>query len=129
MAISLVAKTRRIDIEVEGETLTLICRQPTAQEHATFLASRFKREGNKTKTDLWPARAAFMRQILVGVENATWTDDQGYEHPIGPDERLWDEDKQYLSGLLNQPVNDWRDLIPANYLSTAATEFEEVLGN
>ena len=115
----------RIKIPTGGETVTFVCRKPTAKEVSTFLSGRYTRHRNKMVDRRVDAQLAFAKSILIDVENL------GYE-PIGTDgigtgkvvalnkaTVLSDDDKRVYQ------ASDWKDVIQANWLVSVAMQFEE----
>jgi hypothetical protein len=120
-----IASTRRVSIDVSGETVTFICRTPTAAEQSRFLNSRFSTERNKVKTRIYEARAEFMDLITVDVEGATYEQANDDEAKLSKATVLNDADKSMWAGILGAPVKSWKDLIPLSWKSSAAQRFED----
>ncbi|HVW07301.1 MAG TPA: hypothetical protein VHC90_01895 [Bryobacteraceae bacterium] len=118
--------TRRIAIEVSGETVTFICRVPTGDEQSKFLNSRFTTKRNKVESNVYPARAAFIDNIAVDVEGATFVDAQGAEKPLNASTSFTDADKaKWAKALGLRSIDSWKDLIPLSWKSSAAQQFED----
>jgi hypothetical protein len=115
----------RIPVDVSGEVVTFICRKPTGKETSQFLNKRFVTERNKVKSRLYDARQDFANSIIVDVENATYENAAGEVLPINAQTVLSEEDKRYCSGILGEPVETWKDLIPLNWKVAVAMHFED----
>ena len=120
----------RVVIDVDGEDVVFICRKPTGQEVSKFLSARFEQgRRGKVESHLYEARERFMRSIVVDIENATYQNADRQILPLTAVAVLSDADKQFASGVLKTDVRDWRDLIPANWYSSAAMHFEDAANN
>lgn len=124
MALALASKLR-IPIAVGGETVTMICRQPTAKEVSAFLSQRFQTHRNKVKSRLYEARPEFARKILQDVENAQYESASGAILPLSAQTVLSDEDRRHAGALLGRAVDSWLDLIPDSWFSAVAMRFED----
>ncbi|MCL4797638.1 MAG: hypothetical protein KJZ84_23950 [Bryobacteraceae bacterium] len=124
MALALSSK-QRIPISVGGETVTMICRQPTAKEVSIFLSQRFETKRNKIKSRLYEARPEFVRKILLDVENAQYESAGGEIRPLNAQSVLSEEDLRHASALLGRQVESWLDLIPDSWFSAVAMRFED----
>ena len=119
------ATTKRIAIDVNGETVVFICRTPSTPELSQFLNSRFATKRNKVESRVYEARAAFMDKISVDIENATYAAADGQEKPLSVKTDLSADDKTYWSGILGTRVETWKDLVPLTWKSSAAMKFED----
>jgi hypothetical protein len=119
------APTRRIPIDVNGETVVFVCRVPSAAELSKFLNGRFATVRNKVNSRVYEAREEFINKIAVDVENATYAGADGIEKPLSAATALSDEDKTFWSGMFGQRVESWKDLIPLSWKSSAAQRFED----
>lgn len=124
MALALTTKLR-IPISVGGETVTMICRQPTAKEVSNFLAQRFETKRNKIKSRLYEARPEFARKILIDVENAQYETSNGEIKQLTAQTVLTEDDTRHATALLGRPVETWLDLIPDSWFSAVAMRFED----
>jgi|SRR5665213_166743 len=119
------APTRRIAIDVNGESVIFICRVPSAPELSKFLNARFHTARNKVKSCVYEAREEFINKIAIDVENATYAGADGVEKPLGAATTLDDAEKAYWSGVQGVRVESWKDLIPLSWKSSAAQRFED----
>ncbi len=115
----------RIAIDVQDETVTFICRQPTGKEVSEFLSRRFITKRNKVQSRLYEAREEFVNRILLDVENAQYKNAKGEVLPLTKDTQLSDEDKRFCSSVLGTQVETWKDLIPLNWKCGVALHFED----
>lgn len=115
----------RIPIAVGSETVTMICRQPTAKEVSNFLSQRFETKRNKVKSRLYEARPDFARRIVLDVENAQYETASGEIKPLNAQTILGEEDVRHASTLLGRQVENWLDLIPDSWFSAVAMRFED----
>ena len=120
-----IASTRRVSIDVSGETVTFICRTPTAAEQSHFLNNRFSTKRNKVETRVYQARAEFMDKITVDIEGATYDDAAGTELPLNAATVLTDGDKTKWAEISARRCRSWKDLIPLSWKSSAAQRFED----
>jgi len=105
-----------------GAPVEFIVRRPSADEHQKFLKSRLKERRNKITTDVIAPRLALMHKILLDCRNVTIDDEHGNEIELNAQTQLTEGIREHY-GL--DALDTWRDLIPANWLSSAATYFEE----
>lgn len=124
MALALASKLR-IPIAVGGETVIMICRQPTAKEVSTFLAQRFETKRNKVHSRLYEARPVFARKIVLDAENAEYESASGAILPLNARNAIPEEDRRHAAALLGRAVDSWLDLIPDSWLSAVAMRFED----
>lgn len=117
--------TIRIQIPVGGETVTFVCRQPSAQEVSKFLDTRFETRRNKVRSRVYEARAVLIDKILVDIENAEFRDAEGAVRPLNAQTQLSEQDKAACSAVMGLQVESWKDLIPLNWKASAAMRFEE----
>ena len=125
MSVSSFSKIRRITIPVGDESVVIIVREPSSKERSDFLTSRFEMQGRKLKNLQTQARGRFIRPLLMDIENATYEDAAGNAQPLNKNTTLAEADKTYIETVLGIPVNDWRDLVNASWLSSAAMAFED----
>ena len=125
MSVSSFSKIRRITIPVGDESVVIIVREPSSKERSDFLTSRFEMQGRKLKNLQTQARGRFIRPLLMDIENATYEDVAGNAQPLNKNTTLAEADKTYIETVLGIPVNDWRDLVNASWLSSAAMAFED----
>jgi hypothetical protein len=122
---AVISSTIRIDVPVGDETVTFICRRPTAQEQSKFLTNRFEAKGRKVKSHLYEARAALIDKVLIDVKNAEYETAAGERRPLNKETQLTEEDKRHWSGIFGTAVESWKDLIPMSWKSSAAMHFED----
>lgn len=120
-----IRRTVEIEVLVGGETVTLVCRQPTAQQLSGFLNARFEAKGRKVKSHLYSARTGLIDQVLVDIKNATYENAQGELKTLNASTVLSEGDVAYWSGILGSKVESWKDLIPMSWKSSAAMRFED----
>ena len=120
--------TIRISVPVGDEDVILVCRRPSADEVSKFLNSRFTTHRNKVKSNLYPARVAFVDSILVDAENVTFVTASGEEKPLNAATVLTPDDASHWSKVLGEAVSCWKDLISMPWKSTVAMYFEEQQG-
>jgi len=101
-------KSIKFTIDVGDETVTLICKQPTAIEQQKFLKARFdtKKRG-KLKDKSIEAAIEFADLILLDVENVEYEGTGGKMLP------------------LTNKVEGWKDLLPPNWKVSLAGRFSE----
>jgi len=115
----------RVAIDVQGETVTFVCRRPTAKEVSDFLSKRFVQKRNKVEARLYEARQEFVDKIIVDIENAQFRNAAGETLELNKDTVLTDADKAYCSSVLGFQVTSWKDLISLNWKASAAQYFED----
>ena len=120
-----IGSTVSIRIPVGDETVTFICRRPSASEHSKFLRDRFEAKGRKMQNHLYEAREALIDKILVDVQGAEFETAEGIGVALNNKTTLNDADVAKWSGLLGVQVTSWKDLIPASWKSSAAMRFED----
>jgi len=120
-----IGTSRRVLIDVAGETVTFICRHPSAQELSRFLNARFIHKRGKTETNLSGSRSIFMDQITTDLEGGTFEAADGTEQPIDASYQLTEADKTKWTGILGVKVSSFLDLIPMSWKSSAAQQFED----
>lgn len=121
----LITSNVSIKVPVGGETVTFVCRRPSAQVMSAFLKNRFETKGKRVKSNLYEARATLIDKILFDIEGAEYESADGQSVPLNRNTVLTDADKQKWQGILGIPVNDWKDLIPLSWKSSAAMSFED----
>lgn len=117
--------TNRITISLpvdSGQPVEFIVRRPTAAEHQAFLKSRLTERRNKIRTDVIGPRLALMEKILVDCRHVEIDDENGNVIELNAKTEITDGIRETY-GLDGRAT--WRDLIPTNWLSSAATYFEE----
>jgi hypothetical protein len=126
MALVVISSTTRIKIPTAGgESVTFICRKPSAPEVSKFLSGRYTRKRNKMEDRRVEAQVAFAKSILLDVENLGYeligTNGIGTGKVVGLNKStvLTEEDKHFYG------VSDWKDVIQANWLVSVAMQFEE----
>ncbi len=117
--------TRRVAIDVAGETVVFICRIPSAQELSKFLNGRFTQKRNKVESRVYEARAEFIDKILVDVEGAEFEGADKTIRPLNAQTVLTEDDKVMWRGIMGTPVETWKDLIQLSWKSSAALRFED----
>lgn len=117
--------TVSIKIPVGDETVTFICRRPTAAEQSRFLKDRFEAKGRKMQNHLYEARAELMDKILQDVVGAQFEGADRKPQTFNKDTVLGETDRAHWSGILGIKVEGWKDLIPASWKSSAAMRFED----
>lgn len=121
-----IARVLSILIAVEGgNSVTVLCRRPTAQEKQKFLNSRFTTHRNKTTSRLYEARAEFFDKIAVDVEGVTFENAKDEEVPLNAQTVFTDEDKAKWQGIMGVPITGWRDLIDVAWKSSVIMRFED----
>jgi len=115
----------RVVVEAGGEDVIFICRQPSAAERSKFLSSRFVTKRNKMVSRLYEARAEFVDQILLDVENIQYCASNGEIRQLNAQAELSDADKAEYSTVHGVEVRGWRDMIPLNWKSSVAMYFED----
>ncbi len=122
---AVIASTRRIELEVGGDTVTFVCRIPTGPAMSKFLSSRFRTQRNKVESRVYEARAEFFDAIIVDLENAQFENAENQTVDLGAATVLTEADKTKWSGLMGVPVSGWKDLIPLGWKSSVAQWFED----
>jgi hypothetical protein len=114
-----------VNIDVQGETVCLVCRHPSAAELSGLLRGRYQAKGRKVKDRLYETRRDFIDRILIDCRNATFANAKHESVALDASTVLTDEDKTLWSGILGERVEIWKDLIPLNWKSSAAMTFED----
>ncbi len=114
-----------ISIDVSGDKVIIVCRRPTPQEQSAFLNARFEAKGRKVRSHLYEAREALIDKIMVDVRNATYETAAGELKPLNSQTVLAQQDQDHWSSILGVQVQNWKDLIPVSWKSSAAMHFED----
>jgi hypothetical protein len=123
---ALIRATVRIPVDVEGgERVVLVCRRPTAAETSHHLTARFRQKGSRIQNNSTEAREALMDKILVDVEGVEYERPDHSAVKLSAATVFTDEEKAYLSSIFGGRVETWKDAIPVNWKSSAATYFED----
>jgi hypothetical protein len=121
-----ISSTTRIKIPTAGgESVTFVCRKPSAKEVSAFLSNRFTRHRNKMVDRRVEAQVSFAKSIVIDVENLGYeligVDGVGTGEvvPLSRSTVLSDQAKAFYG------ASDWKDMIQVNWLVSVAMQFEE----